>query len=77
MIANKLDIEELKEVGGGWVDTEDHKTYYVLDDKTLECLAGPFYSSAEAQKRATELGQDWHGMSPAIKEYLLKKNNKN
>lgn len=74
MIANKMDIEALEEVSGGWVDTDDHKTYYVLDDKTLERLAGPFYSIAEAQKRASELGQEWRGLTPAIREHIINKN---
>ena len=74
MIANKLDIDALKEVSGGWTIGHDDNTFWVLDDKTLEYLDGPFYSIPEAEARAKELGQTWRGISPAILEYIRNKN---
>ena len=74
MIANKLDIEALKEVGGGWVIRHDDDSFWVLDDDTAEYLDGPFYSKAEAEARASELGQEWRGLSPALIERIRNKN---
>ena len=84
MIVKKMDIDELKEddlkddelkeVSGGWTIRHDDLTFWVLDDKTAEYLDGPFYSIAEAEARAKELGQTWRGISPAILEHLRKKN---
>ena len=51
MIANKLDIDALKEVGGGWTIRHDDNSIWVLDDKTAEYLDGPFYSLPEAEAR--------------------------
>ena len=48
MIANKLDIDALKEVGGGWTIRHDDYSIWVLDDKTAD---GPFYSLPEAEAR--------------------------
>ena len=74
MIANKLDIDALKEVSGGWTIRNDDNTFWVLDDKTAEYLDGPFYSIPEAEARAKELGQSWRGISPTILEYIRNKN---
>ena len=74
MIANKMDIEELKEVGGGWVHKYDDTAYYVLDDHTAEILDGPFNNPWDADVRAMELGQNANMISPAILEYLRNKN---
>ena len=51
MTANKLDIDALKEVGGGWTIRHDDNSIWVLDDKTAEYLDGPFYSLPEAEAR--------------------------
>ena len=74
MIANKLDIEALKEVGGGWIMRNDDNTYWVLDDKTAEYLDGPFATATEARARAKELDQTTYGITPGILESLRKKN---
>ena len=74
MIANKMDIEALKEVGGGWTIRNDDNTLWVLDDKTAEYLDGPFYCVPDAQARAIELGQTPYGITPAILKHIRDKN---
>ena len=74
MIANKMDLEELKEVGGGWVYRDGDNGIYVLDDHTAEILDGPFYCVPDAEKRAKELGQAWQGISPVLLEQIRNKN---
>ena len=75
MVANKLDIEELKEVSGGWVDQGEDDAYYVLEDKTAEILDGPFNNPFDAEDRARELGQTPRKIPPEILKYIRNKNN--